>query len=204
MARWRWLECSVALGPDDTLVWDTGKITDPSLLAALAKLGTDFPDGYRTEIRTCFQDFLEPLARALSSGLMLWPDYGFARPEYYHPDRKSGTLRTFSKHRAGENPLLRPGGADITAHVDFTAVAEAATALGGHPVAFQNQGGWLTEIAREWLLEQEGNPQPAALRQFQTLTHPAHLGGSFHCLELSWNPAAQAKDPATLAHRLST
>jgi SAM-dependent MidA family methyltransferase len=73
---------------------------------------------------------------------------------------------------------------DITAHVDFTAVAEAAEALGWHQAAFRSQGAWLTQTARDWLLEMEGKPQAAALRQFQTLTHPAQLGGSFHALEL--------------------
>jgi SAM-dependent MidA family methyltransferase len=133
---------------------------------------------------------------------MIWIDYGFARPEYYHPARSSGTLRTFSQHRAGEDPLDRPGESDITAHVDFTAIAECSIALGGRPLVFQNQGNWLTHAGRDWLLEQEGNPKNPLLRQFQTLTHPAHLGGRFHVLEISWNPDIQPPDPPSLQHRL--
>jgi SAM-dependent MidA family methyltransferase len=198
-----WQECRVTVGPGDDFAWETHHpIDDPLLLAALVKLGCYFPAGYRTEVRTNFRDFLEPLTRCLSSGILLWPDYGFARPEYYDPARKSGTLRTFSKHRAAENPLEFPGEIDITAHVDFTAVAEAAISLGCRPVHFQNQGAWLTAIGRDWLLGLEGNPDTLALRQFQTLTHPAHLGGSFHVLELSWNQAtAPATSPETW-HRL--
>jgi SAM-dependent MidA family methyltransferase len=153
----------------------------------LSSLGENFPENYRTEVRTNFRTFLEPLLSCLSSGLLVWPDYGFARPEYYHPDRTTGTLRTFSKHRAAEDPLATPGEIDITAHVDFTAVAQAAAELGCRIGGFRNQGAWLTEVGREWLLSWEGSPQPQALRQFQTLTHPAHLGGSFHVLELLWN-----------------
>lgn len=194
-----WRECRVATDAHGGFVWDTDVQCE---LEDLAELGTDFPDGYRTEIRTNYRDFLEPLTRCLTSGLLLWPDYGFARPEFYHPDRKSGTLRTFSKHRAAENPLATPGEIDITAHVDFTAVAEAAMKLGCRPLVFRNQGAWLTGIGHDWLLSQEGNPDPAALRQFQTLTHPAHLGGSFHVLELAWNqPAAPVTAPETW-HRL--
>ncbi len=153
----------------------------------------DFPDGYRTEIRTCFRSFFEPLVGALSHGLLLWPDYGYAATDYYHPDRTTGTLRTFSKHRAAEDPLAAPGEADITAHVDFTAAADAAASLGCQPLAFRNQGAWLTEIARDLLVSMEGNPDPSVLRQFQSLTHPGHLGSRFHILELSWNdPAAPA------------
>ncbi len=198
-----WCECRVAADPQGDFMWENDHpVTDPLLRDALATLGFTFPVGNRTEVRTNFRNFLGPLTRCLSSGLLIWPDYGFARPEYYDPCRTSGTLRTFSKHRAAENPLETPGEIDITAHVDFTAVAEAAIALGCHPAAFQNQGAWLTEISRDWLLSLEGNPDATALRQFQTLTHPAHLGGSFHVLELSWNRPAREISPAE-KHRLA-
>ncbi|RPJ34761.1 MAG: hypothetical protein EHM17_05370 [Verrucomicrobiaceae bacterium] len=181
-----WREVRVALDNADQLVFQLTEIHDAALRAALEPLGRDFPAGYRTELRTSYRDFLAPLARALRGGLMIWVDYGFPREDYYQPDRTRGTLRTFSKHRAGEDPLERPGEADITAHVDFTAVAEAAQALGGAPAPLRHQGSWLTEVGREWLLEMEGKPRPAELRQFQTLMHPAHLGGSFHVLEILW------------------
>jgi SAM-dependent MidA family methyltransferase len=197
-----WHECLVALTADGGFTWQSGEPDGDALRNALGLLGNDFPDGYRTEVRICYQDFLSPLAAALVEPLMIWPDYGFARSDYYHPARKSGTLRTFAGHRAAEDPLADPGAADITAHVDFTAVAEAAISLGGRPVVFRNQGSWLTENSRDWLLGQEGAPQPALMRQFQTLVHPAHLGGSFQILELSWNPATPA-DPG-LHDRLFT
>jgi SAM-dependent MidA family methyltransferase len=199
----RWLQCRVALADDQGFHWQSAPIVPGSALSeACARLGGGFADGYRTELRTCYRDLLSPLLDALSHGLLLWPDYGFARPEYYHPDRREGTLRTFSRHQAAADPLVSPGDLDITAHVDFTAVAEAALSLGCQVAAFQPQGSWLTALARDWLLAQEGNPDPAALRQFQTLTHPAQLGGSFHVLELSWNtPAAQP--PAADLRRLA-
>jgi SAM-dependent MidA family methyltransferase len=198
----RWRECRVTLAPDGEFAWVLDDIGDPLLLTAMTPLGGNFPDGYRTEVRTCFHELLQPLVRSLESGLLLWADYGFARPDYYHPARTAGTLRTFSRHHTGANPLDLPGESDITAHVDFTAVAEAALALGGRPSEFRNQGAWLTATARDWLLAQEGNPQPSAVRQFHTLTHPAYLGACFHFLELSWNPSASPHDPATLSHRL--
>ena len=190
----RWVECRVDLETDDSFAWRNEEIGDEALRAAVGLLGTGFPEGYHTEVRTGYREFLEPLTMALENGLMIWPDYGFARSDYYHPARRTGTLRTFSKHKAAEDPLLDPGAADITAHVDFTAVAEAALALGGRPVVFRNQGSWLTENARDWLLAQEGAPNPESMRQFQTLVHPAHLGGSFQILELSWDPSKPA-DP---------
>jgi SAM-dependent MidA family methyltransferase len=195
-----WQACLVGMN-DDGFHWETG-IVDPEIRKALDKLGNDFPEGYRTEIRTNIGEFLEPLTRCLSTGVLIWFDYGFARPELYHPDRVKGTLRTFSNHRAAEDPLAGIGEIDITAHVDFTAVAEAAMSLGAIPTCFRNQGTWLTEIGREWLLTLEGQPSAEGLRQFQTLTHPAHLGGSFHVLELALN-RPEATIPSAEIQRLA-
>lgn len=198
-----WRECRVALAPGGNFSWENHHpITLPPLAQAVAALGNHFPVGYRSEVRTNFRELLAALTCCLSSGLLVWPDYGFARPEYYHPDRLQGTLRTFSRHRAAEDPLATPGEIDITAHVDFTAVAEAAISLGCQPGSFRNQGSWLTEIGRDWLLSLEGQAPPATLREFQTLTHPAHLGGNFHVLELHWNQPGKSPSPANL-HRLA-
>ncbi len=197
-----WKTCRVSNG-ETGFIWEISPEPPSSALCeALEKIGDDFPLGYRAEVRTNIGHFLAPLSRCLTRGLLLWPDYGFARPELYHPDRSSGTLRTFSKHRAGDDPLATPGEIDITAHVDFTAVAEAALALGAVPTVFRNQGAWLTEIGHDWLLSQEGKPDFALLRQFQTLTHPAHLGASFHVLELAWNQPASVAAP-DVVHRLA-
>lgn len=197
-----WHECRVDLDESGKFTWGNHPVASPGLAEALRRLGTGFPDGYRTEVRTNYGDFLHPLTRALSSGLLLWIDYGFARPEYYHPDRTTGTLRTFARHRAAEDPLVSPGEMDITAHVDFTAVAEAAQGLGCRPILFQNQGTWLTTTARDWLLAMEGTPDPSALRQFQTLVHPGHLGRNFHVIELSWHQPGRTL-PAADFHRLA-
>jgi len=197
-----WLELRVGHNGDASFAWTRHAITNPALIAALAPLGEHFTEGHRTEIRTNFADFLQPLSAALDHGLMIWIDYGFAAADLHHPLRHSGTLRTFSHHRAGDDPLANPGEKDITAHVDFTAVAQAAMDLGGKAINFHNQGAWLTELAREWLTGREGNPSAAEIRQFNTLTHPAQLGGKFQVLEISWAPNAVPQEPASIARRL--
>ena len=174
-----WWERVVGLTAEGDFCWLWREIGNAALATAVRHLGTAFPDGYETEIRVGFGEFLRPLAECLDGGLMLWFDYGFLREDLYHPARKGGTLRTYHSHRAGENPLAAPGMQDITAHVDFTALAEAVTSLGGNCKPLVPQGTWLTQLARDWLLEQEGRPQAALLRQFQTLTHPGQLGRSF-------------------------
>jgi SAM-dependent MidA family methyltransferase len=182
----RWHESGVVSDPEnpDSLAWcDLGPV-DGALAQALGSINADkLPEGYRTEVRTNFAALHSAIASSLTHGRVMWIDYGFARQEYYDPARTGGTLRTFSRHLAGEDPLANPGHADITAHVDFTAVAEGAADAGFALATFQSQGAWLTREAREWLMEIEGDPDPAAVRQFQTLTHPAHLGSRFHVIE---------------------
>ena len=174
----------------------------PELSAALDRL--PIPSGiYRTEVRTNFTGFLAPLLAAITHGRMIWPDYGFARPEYYLPERNTGTLRTFQRHRADDDPLDSPGERDITAHVDFTAVAEAAIHLGATLAEFASQGSWLTRLAEPWLRENEAAWTPAQIRQFQTLVHPGHLGAKFHLLELAWNEAVDPEQAAQAMRRLA-
>ena len=170
----------------ETFTWQLSPITDSKLLVATGELSNAFPVGYRTEVRCDYEKFLKPLHDSLSHGRMLWIDYGFERTDYYHPDRREGTLRTFSHHQAGSSVLSHPGEVDISAHVDFTAVAEACRDLGGHPHSLISQGNWLTHRAKDWLLAQEGNPDPKTMRQFQTLTHPGLLGRTFQVLEVDF------------------
>lgn len=199
--EWRqgsWQEARITIS-NDSFQWDTASPWS----GPIPEIPHPLPEGYRTEIRTNYQKMLEPLARILVHGLMLWIDYGFARPEYYLPERTRGTLRTFSKHRAGEDPLDSPGERDITAHVDFTAVAEDALALGMLPREFRDQGAWLTRLAGPWLQAQERQPDPAAIRQFQTLIHPAHLGARFHALELAVGEPVEETARVQTATRLA-
>ncbi len=190
-----WKQCLVD-SQDGEFIWKTGS-EFPGGPAG------EFPEGYRTEVRTNFAEFLQPLLDVLTHGLLIFPDYGHSATDYYHPDRITGTLRTFSKHRAAEDPLATPGEIDITAHVDFTALTQAAETLGCRPLAFRPQGSWLTEIAREWLLSLEGlPPDPSAFRQFQSLTHPGQLGSRFHIIEFSWNDPSAPEIPAADLRRL--
>jgi len=179
-----WLEMGVGL-TGDAFTWTALEAAAETLTGALPV----FPAGYRTEVRDSFPTFLKAMAQGMSHGRMLWLDYGFPRDDYYHEARTTGTLRTFSRHRAAENPLEAPGEIDITAHVDFTAVKEAAESMGGTVTRFERQGRFLTEVARPWLISLEGRTDPPTLkdlRAFQTLTHPGQLGANFHVMEIDF------------------
>ncbi len=181
-----WRELGVGLAPEGAFRWEKlgGFPGGPPLR----------PAGYRTEVRSGFEAFFRSLAPCLSRGRMLWIDYGFAAADYYHESRAQGTLRTYRRHRAGEAPLEDPGGQDITAHVDFTAAAQALRDAGGEIVRFEDQARFLTRAAGPWLLSLEGRHDEETRRQvraFQTLVHPAHLGSRFHFLEASWGEAGE-------------
>ena len=171
---------------------------DCALAGRLRVLGSDFPENYRTEIRTNFHGFLSGLAASLSGGVMLFTDYGFAAPEYYDRSRTTGTLRTYSRHKAAEDPLENPGERDITAHVDFTDLANAAESLGFLPTVFSTQGSYLTLLATPMIMD-GGLGDPRSIAQFRSLTHPAHLGASFHAIELQKDGSI----PPETRHRLA-
>lgn len=161
-------------------------------------LGEAFPDAYQTEVRTNYLGFLKQISGCIVDGMLVFIDYGFAAPEYFDTHRTRGTLRTFYKHQAAEEPLDDPGSRDITAHVDFTDLTREAESIGWHPTHFSSQGSYLTHLATEMIQSGEMN-DPKPIAQFRSLTHPAHLGASFHVIEFE-----KSKEPTPqVLHRLA-
>lgn len=193
-----WREVHVAAHGGSLLLESRDVAGGSALGARLGHLGKDFPEGYRTEVRTNFGAFLGGLSSCLADGIMLFTDYGFAAPEYYDRSRTTGTLRTFQNHMAAEDPLDCPGERDITAHVDFTDLANAAEPSGYRPTVFSTQGSYLTHLAKPMILGGELD-DPKLIAQFQSLTHPAHLGACFHAIELKKGGAI----PPEVRHRLA-
>jgi SAM-dependent MidA family methyltransferase len=165
--------------------WRERKIDDREIRAFLAALPGPLVPGYTTEVAPAVSHYVADVTARLAHGVAFWIDYGFARTDYYLPERTNGTLRCYRAHRASDDPLAEPGEADITAHVDFSRVAEAARRAGGDVVGWVDQGRCLTGMAHRRLLasESSGPPLDAAWkRQFQTLTHPGQMGRSFHVM----------------------
>src|SRR6185437_13387002 len=96
-----------------------------------------------SEINLAAEALVAQSAASLVDGAMLIVDYGFVRAEYYHPHRSEGTLMAHYRHRATTDVFVWPGLADITAHVDFSAVAEAAERGGLHVAGFTSQAAYL-------------------------------------------------------------
>jgi SAM-dependent MidA family methyltransferase len=147
--------------------------------------------GYTSEININLEPWLATVTEPLKKGLVLFIDYGYSRAEYYHPQRTTGTLSCHYRHRVHDNPFILPGIQDITAHVDFSAVADAAHGLGLELSGFTNQAQFLFDAG---LLEMFAANEPGLdahylglANQIKTLTLPGEMGERFKCLALGRN-----------------
>lgn len=185
--EWQELLVGLAGGKGGKFEWVESPPEDRALKKRLAWLGTDFAEGYTTEIAPAAGSHVRHAASRLEKGVLFFADYGYTAAEYYSPERTSGTLRCYREHRAHEDPFDEIGRTDLTAHVDFSLAARTGVAAGCGVLGFMDQSRFLTGAAEPVLRGMEGRTGPELQlwqRQFQTLTHPAHLGQSFHLLIL--------------------
>ncbi|MFC5050052.1 class I SAM-dependent methyltransferase [Rubritalea spongiae] len=187
----QWLERCVDY-KESQFQWLDQAITSPKLAEFVDELG-DYPEDYQTEYRPGLASFVELSARCFEHALSITIDYGYPKSTFYDISRKSGTLRCFTNHHADESPLETPGQKDISAHVDFTQLAQDFTAAHFSPQYFDSQTRYLIQHATPLLKKiEEGKIQEAAkwIRQFQTLTHPSMMGQQFNVLECELNQPA--------------
>ncbi|OFA01475.1 class I SAM-dependent methyltransferase [Duganella sp. HH101] len=190
---WQELQVTVRDGRFDYLEVAAG----PELLAQIALQIPEhdsLPVGYVTEVHGVACGFMATLARMLRNGranAAFLFDYGFPAHEYYLGQRATGTLMCHYRHHAHPDPFYYPGLQDITAHVDFTAMALAAQEAGAEVLAYLNQAGFLIGAgAGELLLRTDPSdalrylPQAKAL---QKLLSPAEMGELFKVLVIGKN-----------------
>jgi SAM-dependent MidA family methyltransferase len=184
---------------------------DPTMTAAVARIERDLggclPEGYTSEYVPYLEDWVRAIAEPLAAGALLFVDYGYPRREYYHPQRAAGTLRCHYRHRVHDDPLLWPGLQDLTASVDFTAVADAGLAVGLAVAGYTRQnhflfGCGLMDLLAEALapnapspggdcaVGEDLNPANSAryleqVRQAKLLTLPGEMGDRFQVLALA-------------------
>jgi SAM-dependent MidA family methyltransferase len=146
-------------------------------LDELRPLEPHLPSGYQIEFSPAAENWWRAAASKLQSGLLLAIDYGDeAHSLYAH---LHGTLRAYRNHRLAENPLENPGEQDLTVSVNFTRIREAGEALGLRSDPLQPQATFLSALAKDFF---GTAPDAKKVRQFQTLTHPDHLGRAFKVL----------------------
>ncbi len=142
---------------------------------------------YLSEANLFLDDWILNIYQMLNEGAVLLIDYGFPRHEYYHSDRSQGTLMCHYQHQSHPNFLLHPGEQDITAHVDFTHVAEAGQQAGFHVAGYTNQAAFLLANDLLNLLHSLDNDveQVQAKQAIKQLTLPSEMGELFKVIALT-------------------
>ncbi len=162
-------------------------------LAAVAAARFPPQGDYASEINLAAEALVEDIGRRMKGGAALFIDYGFPAAEYYHPQRSEGTLMCHYRHRAHDDPFAWPGLTDITAHVDFTAMAEAGERAGLEVAGFTAQAPFLLGCGILDALAAIGAPEsPAYIRAVaavQKLLAPSEMGELFKVLALAKSDA---------------
>ena len=165
--------------------WVAGPFASPEVEEAVADVACRLPEGYESEIGLAVRRWIHTIGATLDRGVILLIDYGFPRHEYYHPQRMGGTLMCHYRHRAHPDPLILPGLQDITAHVDFTALTEAAMDAGLELYGYTTQAYFLLGNGLERALSCPSAGSLAQLelsRQVRTLTLPEEMGELFKAI----------------------
>jgi len=181
------VELGVSL-QDEYLAWTTLPVCAARVAERAKPLAgeMDWPEGYESEVNLAAEDWVKSLATVLERGMVLLFDYGFPRHEYYHPQRSGGTLMCHYRHRAHGNALILPGLQDLTAHVDFTAVAETALVSGLDVLGFSNQANFLLGSGMMELVQgvEDMREQLTLAAQLKRLMMPGEMGELFKVMAL--------------------
>lgn len=176
--KFTWTRMSNSLAPSD------GERVLPSSIRHLpSSLLEVLPDGYVIEDSPAAENWWREAAGILARGKLLAIDYGFGFDEQFSPNRTGGTLRAYHRHHVSDDLLAQPGEQDLTAHVDFSAIQQAGEAAGLQTDQFCTQPQFLTSVLQKAVTDKSFAALDAKqVRQFQTLTHPDHLGRAFRVL----------------------
>ena len=173
---------------DGAFAWSERPLDD-ARVRALAEARYPAEGDYTSEMNPAAEALVMTTARRIESGALLIVDYGFPRHEYYHAQRSAGTLVGHYRHHVHADPFLWPGLSDLTAHVDFTAMAHAAGRAGMRVAGFSTQASFLLGCGILDLLGAVGAPDTAdylrAAAAVQQLLSPAEMGELFKVLLLA-------------------
>jgi SAM-dependent MidA family methyltransferase len=161
------------------------------MCAIEAELGFELSDDYCSEINLNISPWLKSIAAMLQQGVVYLVDYGYPRREYYLPERSMGTLMCYFQHRCFDDPLRYPGLQDMTAFVDFTAVAESAVAAGFDVQGYTSQANYLLDCGLPDMLEakmgKDARKNLYWVQQMKSLTLPSEMGERFKVMLLAKN-----------------
>ena len=184
----------------DAFVWHLATPSHPELVKQLNAMNVGFDAPYESEVNLLLAPWVASLSDSLQQGVILLIDYGFPRHEYYHPQRNTGTLMCHYRHRAHPDPLIYPGIQDITAHVDFTLIAEAAVNHHLDVAGFVHQAGFLLNCGIDTLMPKTDDIvlHHNRAQQVKRLTLPNEMGELFKAIALTKNYPAKLMGFSTM------
>lgn len=178
----------------DGFIWQEGRLTTLAVAERIDDLVSafgvaHFASGYTSEINLLAEGWIKSIAAILSQGMLLIIDYGFPRHEYYHADRSGGTLMCHYRHYAHSDPLVLVGLQDITAHIDFTAMAQAGLDAGLDVSGYTTQAYFLLAAGLDKMVSQS-DPNDVRrhltlTQQVKMLTSPSEMGELFKVMAFS-------------------
>lgn len=164
----------------------------PHLHDALVELSSviALPQGYSSEVNLSLAPFLQRMTQPLKQAVIFFIDYGYGQAEYYDPRRVNGTLSCFYQHHYHDDPFQMPGRQDITAHVDFTRLADAALAYGLMVAGFTTQASFLLSLGlmekAESLMKGCSEVEKFKMNQsIKRLTFPMEMGETIKVMALT-------------------
>ncbi len=166
---------------DGQLVGCLKPLSTAALAHHLQRLNLNWPEGYRTEVNLQALDWMEQVARRMDRGLVLTIDYGHTAQDLYGPDRKDGTFLCYFQQLTNEDPFMRVGEQDMTAHVDFSSLATVGEEQGLHVTGFTNQMSFLMGLGVEEMMA-ELDPESPEFRATIHLLKPDGMGSTFKVL----------------------
>jgi SAM-dependent MidA family methyltransferase len=186
--RGEWFERGVTVDATARLAFSDRPLAS-GMLRNMAQSRYPAAGDFVSELNPAAEALVTTLGQRCDRGLMLLLDYGFTAAEYYHPQRDAGTLMAHYRHHALADPFFYPGLSDLTAHVDFSAVARAGFAGGMTVAGFTTQAQFLVACGVLKQLARCGDPESAdylrAASAVHKLTSPAEMGELFKVLALT-------------------
>jgi SAM-dependent MidA family methyltransferase len=189
LSKDQWREVHIVL-EGDSFGFSLEPVQNPRLATMLGKIPAPLSQPYRTEINLAAQDWVRAATDSLGRGFILLIDYGYSQTDYYSPLRTKGTLSAYRNQRRQENILEGIGETDITAHVDFTAIAKVGLEAGCQLLGFTDQHHFMVgagearmrSFAADSATPRHRQERDRFLRAYKTLMHPEMMGLAFKYL----------------------
>jgi len=155
-----------------------GPLSSPKIQEYVHRHGIDLREGQTSELHLVAEEWMTQVARVLQQGVMITVDYGHTGSDYYGADRNEGTLLCYYQHAVSKNPYTRVGEQDMTAHVNFSALAKTGKECGLLPVGFTTLANWLMGLGVEEMVEDQ-DPESQEIQALSQLLRPHGMGTTF-------------------------